>query len=497
MSGRLGVTGILCAVLVVVADVTIYGGSSGLGFAVLLAAIALMILALGLARGMRGGMLLTAAWALVVAASFAFQPGMNGIVLTALGLPALALIARGCTARSTPAWLVLWIGFIIRIVATLPLALDALRKTEKRRAKPGAKPSAIGALAARWIVPVVLAGGFLVLFSMANPVIEHIELRALERLGDFFGHINIARVIFWIAMALLVWPFLRPVRTREKILPPALPGQEPRPFITIAPGTAVRTLLLCNLVFVLQNALDFFYLWSGTNLPPGVTHTSYVHRGAYTLIATAILAGAFVLAAFQPGGVAVKDSRARKLVFAWIAQNLLLTASAAWRLCNYVEVYGLYRLRVASFIWMTLVFLGLAWICLRIATHRDNRWLLNANALTLLAILTANAWFNQDAFIARYNAERCKEMGRSSVHFDTDYAEKFLGPESLPALYWLRDNTPDAHHKTRLDQAIAKLEHIHDIRTRNHTWRDWTLTGSRLAAAIRERNTAAPESKAP
>ena len=59
----------------------------------------------------------------------------------------------------------------------------------------------------------------------------------------------------------------------------------------------------------------------------------------------------------------------------WIAQNILLVISAAWRLQAYIEVYTLTRLRVAAAVWMLMVAGCLALLLWRIARSRDNTWL--------------------------------------------------------------------------------------------------------------------------
>ena len=63
-----------------------------------------------------------------------------------------------------------------------------------------------------------------------------------------------------------------------------------------------------NALFAVQTVLDLAYLWGGVRLPDGMTYADYAHRGAYPLIATALLAAAFVLAAMR------KDGRARRLI---------------------------------------------------------------------------------------------------------------------------------------------------------------------------------------
>src|SRR3546814_2069336 len=64
-----------------------------------------------------------------------------------------------------------------------------------------------------------------------------------------------------------------------------------------------------------------FRSWSGAALPGHVTLAEYAHRGAYTLIATALLAGLFVLVVLRPGEAATRSPRVRGLVVLWIAQN--------------------------------------------------------------------------------------------------------------------------------------------------------------------------------
>ena len=54
--------------------------------------------------------------------------------------------------------------------------------------------------------------------------------------------------------------------------------------------------------------MDFVYLWGGKTLPDGMSYAEYAHRGAYPLIATALLAGAFVLVALRPGSETESDS---------------------------------------------------------------------------------------------------------------------------------------------------------------------------------------------
>src|SRR3546814_5518885 len=79
-------------------------------------------------------------------------------------------------------------------------------------------------------------------------------------------------------------------------------------------STRTDTLFPYTTLFRSQNALDIAFLWSGAALPGHVTLAEYAHRGAYTLIATALLAGLFVLVVLRPGEAATRSPRVRGLV---------------------------------------------------------------------------------------------------------------------------------------------------------------------------------------
>ena len=68
-----------------------------------------------------------------------------------------------------------------------------------------------------------------------------------------------------------------------------------------------------------------------------MNYAEYVHRGSYTLIATAILAGMLVIFALQPGSRSEASVPVRWLVYLWTAQNVFLVASSAKRTLSYID----------------------------------------------------------------------------------------------------------------------------------------------------------------
>jgi hypothetical protein len=274
-----------------------------------------------------------------------------------------------------------------------------------------------------WFIPALLSAVFVALFAAANPVIG--KWVYLLDLTLVFNYVSVSRVLFWTVMLALVWPFVH-VRWRRKSRPVTVVAESTEQEHTPASGhieflgasNVLRSLILFNLLFAAQSILDAIYLWGHAALPADVTYADYAHRGAYPLIVTALLASAFVLVAMRPGGPAEKSKVIRRLVYLWVGQNVLLVASSILRLDLYVQMYLLTYWRVAAFMWMLLVALGLLLIVARIILGRSNGWLIRANLITLTVVLYVCSLVNFAAVIADYNVSHSREAGGKGVKID-------------------------------------------------------------------------------
>ena len=389
----------------------------------------------------------------------------------------------------------------------------------------GFSPTLARGLAA-WIVPALLASVFIAIFAWANPIIENwfgrlgtFIAQAFERLPDY---LNPGRIIFWIFVAAIAWSLLRSrthrarrrranvvvVGTTRTTTPPPITAQvDPQPsdewILPTPPVSAarakrhddaaaaagfpasmvIRCLILFNLVFAVELALDLFMVLSQQFGADGSAFKQYVRRGAYPLVAAALLAGAFVLVTFRPRSDTERSPWARKLVYLWIGQTILLTISAMWRLVRYVDLTELTRLRVASTIWFVLVCCGLLYIVWRIVRGRSNAWLININAVTALLILYPCCFINFDGMIANFNARHCEEVGGGGSSLDIAYFET-LGTPALPALDAVRDRL---HGEARQAWAKEVSDRLHaDLDADVNDWRSWTWRRARSARAARE-----------
>ncbi|MNH94274.1 hypothetical protein D3C73_468910 [compost metagenome] len=361
----------------------------------------------------------------------------------------------------------------------MPSMLTGLPKTYRRYSRSLSGRTIFGAALKSltgWMLPLGMGLVFLLLFSAANPLIEmglhNIDLRFMLNLLD------ISRLAFWLAAASLIWAMIRPRLTpkrRRSSIDPV--GDSPITGL-LDHRALVRSLAIFNLLFAMQTALDLIYLWGGAELPAGMSHAEYAHRGAYPLVATALLAAAFVLIAMRRGGPGDASRLIRALVIAWIIQNVLLCLSSILRLDLYVEAYSLTHLRLAAGVWMGLVATGLMFILLRIALRRSNEWLISMNLLTLATVLYFGAFFDSSAFIARFNVENSLEFSQHGTPLDIHYLAS-LGPSAIPALDLYLSAAPEDGDKRRL-ASFARQRLAFPITSQPPAWRSWSYRQERM-----------------
>ncbi|MBB5714560.1 DUF4153 domain-containing protein [Sphingomonas aerophila] len=364
-----------------------------------------------------------------------------------------------------------WGGRLIRhaIIGIASPLRDLNRLTIVGRQSDRASVRAVLALLA---LPVVGGGVFLALFANANPLISD-AFRAIRFPGLWSA---VAHLAFWLAMSLIIWPNFRPrntVSSRRSMVAGIAPSAPDLPLATLK-----LSLLTFNVIFAVQNGLDLAFLWSGAALPSGVTLADYAHSGAYLLIVTALLAGAFVLVASRPGSLGSESTMVRRLLVAWIAQNLLLVASSALRTLDYIDAYSLTRLRIAALAWMALVGIGLVLIGWRMLRGGSARWLINANAVTAGVVLTASSIVDYGAVAAAWNIRHA----RTAADLDLCYLHG-LGSSSLLPLMELERR---AQGPVLRDQAaFIRSRIMADLSRDQSDWHSWTWRNARRLTAAR------------
>jgi Domain of unknown function (DUF4173) len=461
---------VLAAGCIALADWLFYGWQTGISLPLFLGALGVVAVAGNRVYAVRKTQIIMTI--VFVAGLVALAEDLNFLSVIS-GMLATAMFVIVLTAQQTKSWQrQLFEAATIPFRGPFHLAGDAIGALRDMK---GWTPGWLGWLVA-WIVPLSVFVVFLALLSSANPLIE----RRLMQVDLYFllGLLDVRRIWSWIWVACLIWPVIhrrnkaKPVRKPEHNFAAALPSA---PGYLLGVQAMSRSLILFNALFALQSVLDLTYLWGGANLPDGMSHAEYAHRGAYPLIATALLAAGFVLIAMRPVGPAEQSRLIRPLVVLWIGQNILLVISSIFRLDLYIAAYSLTYLRLAAFIWMGLVAAGLLLILIQIVRRKSNSWLVSANAATLALVLYGCCFINAPRLIAAYNIEHSREIGGTGPSLDLAYL-RGLGPQALPAL--------EAHIKQiPALRAIAEgrrdcWRHEHSVRLEN--WRAWSFRTWRL-----------------
>jgi hypothetical protein len=476
----------------------------------------------------RGSSRIAALFTLVALADFLIFGKMPGINLFLFALAVCAGILLSATKRPTPLKAALLLGFSVLASSPLleaaspigfALCLGALMSValvsgrlmparlpglplvffrfalvipvrlaediRKYFALPGNRPSfdELRRSVGLWIMPLVLAAVFVFLFAAANPPIE-IALRSI-RFAVLLQFLDLWRIGFWMMIATVVWAMLRPRLKRRTAR-----SQASRAFVIVPTRNALfgqasllRSLFLFNALFAVQTLLDLVYLWGGADLPDHMSHAEYAHRGAYPLIATALLAAGFVLLAMRRGGPGDQSSLIRGLVHAWIGQNVLLCLSSMLRLGLYVEAYSLTELRVAAGLWMGLVAIGLVLILLRILLNRSNEWLIAANLASLIVVLYVSAFVDFPDVIARFNVAHSQEISHEGPPLDIYYLST-LGPPAIPALDLHIRALPEYRTDKISEAQLIRGSLVWKFEHRPRDWRSWSFRSARLEAYL-------------
>jgi hypothetical protein len=404
--------------------------------------------------------------ALLAATVFAliqiYAPSLLGWLLFYTALSVAVLSPRASNARDDGRW----VQRVTRLALTglIGPGLDLAKLWRRRgfRAK-----SAVGRLPLL-ILPLIGGGLFLALFAAANPVISQI-------LGSFqLSPPDMPRILFWLVALILAWTFLRPRFTRPARTQLLAQGEFRHPAVSV-PAIGL-SLIVFNTLFAIENGLDIAFLWSGARLPKGVTLADYAHQGAYPLIATALLAGLFVLFALRPGSQTARTPWLRALVVLWVAQNLLLVASSILRTLDYVQAYSLTRLRIAALIWMALVGVGLILICWRMLRAKSAGWLINANLFAVGLVLATCSVIDLGAVAAEWNIRHAREVGGGGPELDLCYLNN-LGASALVPLTELETRPLAPAFRARI--TWVRYWTYTQLSVRQDQWRGWTLRGQR------------------
>lgn len=449
----------LTLALVVVADRTLFAMDALRGNLAILpfAAVAALAIASPAARRHGWPFLLLAA----LLAGLQFETSSRlGLIFWSLSLAIAALTPRAGFGEGVWTWVQ---RLIVMATGLVRAPVEALIQFGMKRLKkrPGVS---LGKVFSTVALPLIGAVVFLSLFSAANPLLR--DALAALRGPD----LQFMQIVLWIGVGLAGFALLRPVHLRRPGRLPAARTDAKLPGVNAASVTL--SLIVFNALFALQNGLDAAFLWSGARLPAEHTLAEYAHRGAYPLIATALLAGLFVLVAMAPGSETSRRPLVRWLVAGWVAQNVLLVVFSIQRTLLYIDSFDLTRLRIAALAWMALVAVGLVLIAWRLLREKSAAWLINMNVAAAALVLLVFAVGDSGEIAADWNLRHASELDGTGAALDADYMNR-LGDSGLVPLARLEQQPglPAAYQQTLTSRRWGAMEVLRWRQKRAWTWR--------------------------
>ena len=281
---------------------------------------------------------------------------------------------------------------------------------------------------------LILAFFFGALLSSANGVVGLWTGHFFERLTDELANLlDFGRILFWILMAAVILPFLRPAQIPLSFWS-WIPRIGPWAPMTTAPRaifSSALTLIVLNLLFLVANVADALFLWSGAPLPTGVSYHDYVHNGVNTLIFTVILTAIVLTFIFQQEADVARSRLLKGLALAWVAQNLLLLVNCALRLRNYIVDYELTIARESCLIFLLLVATGFVLLTVKIVRAKSLPWLVGGCLLATFATFYVTQFLDLYGWSANYNVARAEQRGWNGFDANKLYE---AGPAGWPAL---------------------------------------------------------------
>ncbi|TNE78405.1 MAG: DUF4173 domain-containing protein [Bacteroidetes bacterium] len=159
-----------------------------------------------------------------------------------------------------------------------------------------------------------------------------------------------------------------------------------------------------------------------------------VHSGTTALV-IAIMASIFLAAYVFRGNLQFypKDSSLKKLTYAWLGLNGLLSITLAYRSWGYIQMFNLAYKRIAILVFILCALYGLYTVFLKIAKTKSLSFILRQNMNMVLACCALTALPNWDRIIVNYN------LNHSEAYQDYDYLftrdlEVLLDHRELPVL---------------------------------------------------------------
>lgn len=174
---------------------------------------------------------------------------------------------------------------------------------------------------------------------------------------------------------------------------------------------------------------DFYYRFILNTLPEGLTYSSYLHQGFFSLIFSILLASFLSLALLSYPNYRANKSL-RNSVIGFICFNILFVLQTGLRNMVYISEYGLTEKRIAVYFYLLLCLTTLLLTLYAVSKDYKPLFLYRNIGWTILVVMVGSAQINWSKTITKYNVTNIPETTKI---IDYDYLLS-LNNSNLPIL---------------------------------------------------------------
>jgi Domain of unknown function (DUF4173) len=312
------------------------------------------------------------------------------------------------------------------------------------------------------IIPLLIAGAFLGLYSLANTVFMNAVNDAAVAIGNFFSHFfswfSWQRFGFLLAGIFITGALLLKTNVNFFAEKDARQSNSLRrkkhsmvqwkqsglfDLLTLFMGrfangmlalrnentVGIISLAMLNGLLCCINIIDVVYVWFGFTYHNNINLSAYVHEGAGLLIFSIVLA-MLVLLFFFRGSLNFykKNKWLRYGAYLWILQNIVLVISVLVRDYYYFVHMGMAYKRIGVVVFLLLVMAGLVTVFIKIHYRKSNYYLLRVNAWFAIVVLVISSCIHWDEWIATSNLSR-----KGTIPVDVNFLLS-LSDKTLPII---------------------------------------------------------------
>ncbi len=373
----------------------------------------------------------------------------------------------------------------------------------KNNAGDGNKPKKWFRILKLFVIPLIIAILFFVIYSEANPILKQYSAQFFEYIGDYFAnifkHYPFARFLL-IGLGLLFSAFFMFYKkstlfdhlemsqsntiARKKTLSKTI-------FLMMdlinEYKSALITLVFLNVLLMGVNALDIWKVWFNFSLEKNMNLSNELHKGVYLLIVS-ILLSIGVLVYFFRGNINFfkNNSFLKTASYVWIAQNMVLMNTVFVKCFYYIHYHGLAYKRIGVLIFLSIVLFGLILMLIKISSKKSVFYLLRNTTWFAYVILLLSSAVNWDNIIIRQNI-------RHQYPQNIDYSFLVsLSDQTIPFLienkdiiqknnsYCFKnyDVEPRYQGKTLVEITNSKVKRFKENQ-KQYTWLSWNLADSK------------------